>query len=195
MKIVNLLPKSKQQNLRRERVAAALQTFLVLSVVVYILAYASQVGVRFLLAARARAAIDATDQLRKQVDRKENAQVRQQVKEVNDRISDFNTLANTAPRVSQVLRAFAKLPPEGLVVSSLTVDPVTKYVSVTGFSPTRELVIDFYNRIKADETEFTNVDYPLENVSQPKNIQFNFSFTVQDALLKPSTSTAATTTP
>jgi hypothetical protein len=57
-------------------------------------------------------------------------------------------------------------------------------VSITGFSPTRELVIQLYNNILQDNKDFYNVNYPFENLGKPTNVNFHFNFYLQSKLLK-----------
>ena len=55
---------------------------------------------------------------------------------------------------------------------------------ISGYSPTRELVISLYNSILQDDQDFKNIDYPLENVAKAIDINFHFTFSIQDSLLK-----------
>ena len=65
----------------------------------------------------------------------------------------------------------------------MAIDPVKKSISINGFSPTRELVIELYNIIRNDTKDFKNINYPLENVALPKDNNFHFVFFIQDKLL------------
>jgi hypothetical protein len=92
-------------------------------------------------------------------------------------------LADNSPKWSKVIQAFAPLPPQGLKINTFSIDPVAKTVSITGLSPTRDLVIQMHDNIAADTSDFSNVDYPLENIATPVNVSFHYTFTIQDKLL------------
>ncbi len=184
MKLVNLLPKRKQQELRFERFYRACLTFLGLSWAVYLFAFAGQYATKLYLGSVEKDLVAQNSNLRRQVDKQDNASVKQQVKELNGFITDYQQLASTTPRWSKVLRAFSELPPDGVQVTSVTADVGRRTVSIRGFAPEREQVIEFYNRIRADADHFEAVDYPLENVERPRNVSFHFSFVVKDSVLR-----------
>jgi translation elongation factor EF-4 len=63
-------------------------------------------------------------------------------------------------------------------------DTKTKKLEVRGFSPTRELVLEFYYNIKDDTDNFASINYPLENVSRPTDVSFLFTIELKESLLK-----------
>ena len=76
------------------------------------------------------------------------------------------------------------MPPQGVKINSFNIDPVGKSVTINGISPTRDLVIELYNNILNDSNDFYNINYPLENVVLPVNVDFHFTFFIQDKLLQ-----------
>jgi Tfp pilus assembly protein PilN len=99
-------------------------------------------------------------------------------------MNDFKNLAETTPAWSKVLLAFADQVPEGVQINSFSADLTTKKITISGFAPTREQVIQLYNNINDDKNRFKDINYPLENVSKPANINFHFTFYIKDELLK-----------
>ncbi len=105
--------------------------------------------------------------------------------ETNAQITDFSSLAKSTPEWSEVLEAFVSDVPAGIKVTQFDGELKTGEINIRGYSPTRDQVIDLYNNINADKTHFKDINYPLENVTQPTDVRFNFQFTVADGILTP----------
>ncbi len=184
MRVINLLPKNKQKELRYEAMFHSLLSFFTLSLLSFALVFAVQLGAKFILKAEAESYKAQIAELQGQVNKKENAETKSKIKQINDTVSDFKTLALSSPKYSQVLKAFAKLPPPGVSIDSVSIDFNKKSMMVTGQGETREAIIQMYNNIKADGANFYNVDYPLENVVLPSKQSFHYTFYIRDSLLK-----------
>lgn len=184
MRQINLLPKLRQQELRYETLLHSLWLVIGLSLASFAVVFIAQFMAKFYLELQSQLVKAQIAQLQIQVNKQENATVKAKVKAVNDLISDYKNLADSSPKWSKVIKAFAPLPPSGVLVSNLVVDATQKSVTITGFSPTRQLVIQLYNNILDDPADFYKVNYPLENIAEPTNINFHFTFYIQAKLLK-----------
>ena len=184
MKTINLLPKTRQQELKLEALLGSLKAAIWLSVAGFLAVILAQVAVQLYLQSEEHYITASVEQLQAQDRKQENAQLKKQITHINNIIDDYKTLSFEQPKWSKVIKAFSGLPPDGVVISSFTVNFDKKSVYITGTAPTRDLVIQLYNNILSDNKDFYNIDYPLENVAQPKNINFHFQFYIQDSLLK-----------
>jgi len=184
MKIINLLPKTRQQELSHEAVLRSLLFVVTLTLVSFGLVILAQLATRVYLQAQANTIKGQIASLQQEVNGQQNTDVKTKVQGVNNLINDYNNLANSYPKWSKVLVAFAKLPPSGLVISSMNIDTTADSITINGQSPTRDLVIELYNNILDDTAEFYNVDYPLENIVSATNVNFHFTFYIQSSLLK-----------
>ena len=184
MRIINLLPKIKQQELRYRGMFFSLMRFIVLAGVSFAIVIMLQLLGRFYLQYQLRHIQSGIEQLKTVSNKQENALLKARIKLINSQIGDFNTITLSTPTWSKVLRSFAELVPEQVAIQSFTADAVKKQVLISGFAPSREQVIALYNNIAADREHFSNIDYPLENVTKPTDVSFHFSFTVVDSLLK-----------
>lgn len=184
MREINLLPKSKQSELHYEKVLHALFKVVWISVMSFAVVFLAQLAVKLYLEGQLRYLQAKTATLRGQVDKNENAQIRLEINAINNRIADFKNLSDGTPKWSKVLKAFAVLPPSEVRIETFNLDFTKKMVSITGVSPTREKVIETYYNILNDSKNFNNIDYPLENVAKPTDINFHFTFYVNDSLLK-----------
>jgi len=184
MKTINLLPKARQEELRFETILRSLWAFLTLTLASFALVFLAQFGAGFYLQFQAKAVKSSVADLQLQVNKQQNTDIKSQITAVNNLISDYNNLANNSPKWSKVIKAFAPLPPSGLKINTFNIDPVNKTVAITGLSPARDLVIQLYNNILQDRADFSNIDYPLENVVSPVNVNFHFTFSIQNKLLQ-----------
>ena len=184
MRIINLLPKSRQKELYFESILGGLWTLVVFSFLSFAAVFLVQFATKFYLEFEATSIKGQIKDLQVQVNKQENSDVKAQVKAANDLVSDYQNLVASSPKWSKLIKAFAPLSPSGLRINSFTVEPSTKTVHISGVSPTRELVIALYNNILQDKVDFSNIDYPLENIVQETNITFHFSFNYSDKLIQ-----------
>lgn len=183
MKLINLLPKTRQEELRYERVLQRFLKIFWFSLSSFIVVIGLQLGAKIYLQGQAVRVSAEIQNLKNQVSKSENEQIKKKITALNNYIADYKNLS-TVPKWSKALLAFSALPPEEVAITSLNLDVKTKTVKILGFAPTREKVIEFYNSIKADEKEFTGVDYPLENVAKPTDNNFHFTFFIKDELIQ-----------
>ena len=183
MRRMNLLPKERQSELRFEQLFHSVTVALGLGVAVLLLGILVQLGVWTYFDRTQVSTVREIEELKQATDKTENAELKKQIRVVNNQMADFVNLMTKTPQWSVVLDAFAAQVPAGVSIAKFDADLETKKVDISGFSPTREQVIELYNNINADKDHFKDIDYPLENVASPKNVQFKFSFFVQDDLL------------
>lgn len=184
MRIINLLPKPRQQLLRDEAIFHSLLIFIWISLFGFGIVVLSQFGVRVYLQTEAQSVQASIDQLNIQVKKGENSNLKTQITQLNNFIADYKSLSDASPKWSKVIKAFSVLPPNGVLISSFTIDFAKNTIYITGSAPTRELVIQLYNNILSDDKEFYNIDYPLENVAKATNVSFHFTFNIRPSLIK-----------
>ena len=184
MKIINLLPKEKQQELGYNRLLRVLVFVIWLTIASFVLVLFAQFGVKAYLASQKSLVENNIKDLKQQTGKEENAKIKAQIDTLNSVIEDYQSLSAGVPKLSKVVREFAPLVPAGVTVNSMRMDAEKKTVEITGLSPTRELVIELYDNIVADAKNFPGIDYPLENVARPTDIAFHFTFNINPELLK-----------
>lgn len=184
MKEINLLPQSRQEELYYENILQSAVLALWVSLASFVLIFGVQQGMKFYLESKAKNIAAQIQQLRGQVNKDQNAKIKSQIDVYNGQIADYQNLASANPKWSQVLKAFAPLPPAGINIISLSINSQDKSVAINGYSPTRDLVLTLYNNILQDKQDFYNIDYPLENLIKVTDVSFHFTFFIQDSLLK-----------
>ncbi len=184
MRIINLLPKPKQQELYYENLFHSVMVGIQFAVVTFVLVFLGQLGTKFYLLRQSTDLDSQITQIKQQTNKEENTKLKEQVGLINNRILDFSNLADATPYWSKVLRAFAGNVPAGVRITGFNADLTKKKIDIQGYSPTRELVIALYNNINADSADFSNINYPLENVAKENNVLFHFTFSINNSLLK-----------
>jgi Tfp pilus assembly protein PilN len=183
-KIINLLPKEKQKELGFGKIYKTLLSLIWISAMSFVLVFLVLVSVRAYLGGQESHLTASIQSLKEQTGKEENAAIKAQVKALNDLVADHKALSKAIPKQSKVLRAFTPIVPPGVKVTSLRMDAGKKIMDINGYAPTRESVIKLYESLVKDSKNFSNVDYPLENVAKPTDINFHFSFSINEALLK-----------
>ncbi len=186
MKRLNLLPRLKQQELAYERIYHSLFVAGSIAVAIVLFGVLSQIAAHFYLSRHLATIESEIEVLKRTANKEENAVVKKQIILTNSILDDFSNLAKTSPQWSRVLEAFIQHVPADVRVTNFTADIEKKQITIIGFSPTRDAVIDVYNNINADKEHFKDINYPLENVAQPTNVQFTFTFTIVDSVLSDS---------
>jgi hypothetical protein len=184
MRQINLLPKPRQEEIFYQAVLRGLYAIIGISIASFALVLLAQFGIKLYLNMEYQNTENQIETIKSQVDKKENSQIKDEITDINAKIADYKNLADGAPKWSKVLKAFSTLPPQGVKINTMSVDFKNKSIMINGFAPTRELVIATYESIKKDTQDFNNINYPLENVIKPKNIDFHFTFYINDSLLK-----------
>ncbi len=183
MKIINLLPKDKQKELYYEGIFRSFVVLIELSLITVAVVFVGQIVTKLYLERQQSVIVAEIEQLKRQSNREENAELKKRIAFINSEITDFKTLIDATPAWSRVLRAFAAQVPPDLVITNLQGNLSKKQIDIRGTSPTREAVIALYNNISQDRAEFENIDYPLENVQKPTDVAFHFTFYIKDSFI------------
>src|SRR5947208_929767 len=105
MKTINLLPKVRQTEVRYGSVLGGVWTIFRFSLFSVILVFASQTATKFYLQSQSGTLEKQITDLQTQVKKQENAQLKTQIKGINDTVTDFQNLAKAAPKWSNVIKA------------------------------------------------------------------------------------------
>ncbi len=184
MKIINLLPKQRQTGLFYSKLFVIVFKLFWVMLVAFIVVLLGQFGVKVFLQAKIKKIEANISELQKFSNLADNAKVKNLLTKKNALILDYKTLSQSIPKNSKVVRAFAPLVPEGVSIKQMKISVPNKQIQIFGFALTRELVIKLYDNIVAQSELFPNIDYPLENVAKPAEINFHFTFNISPELLQ-----------
>src|SRR5438105_6871628 len=111
MRIINLLPKIRQEDLHYETILRSLYVVVWFSVASFALVFLAQAATKIYLDGEYKQTLKDIELVKGQLDKKENADVKNKIKAINDAVADYKNLADATPKWSKVLKAFAPLPP------------------------------------------------------------------------------------
>lgn len=184
MRLVNLLPKQKLDDLYYEGLVKNLWSLGVFVFICGIISIGAALTSKFFILKNQESVKNELDKIKAVSNKKENSELKNKIKTINSNISDYNNLAKKTPKWSNVVSALAKDLPEEIRITALASDPKTGKMTINGVSKTRDGVLVLYNNIKNDNVNFTDIDYPLENLSSPVNTTFHFSFSIKPEAFK-----------
>jgi len=184
MKTINLLPKIRQSEIRLADHFRTIYLFCGISSATLLLVVVALLGTRLYLTTESTKLSGEIEVLKTAVNKQENAELKAKIAGVNNKILDFKNLADATPAWSKVFLAFSKLVPEDVGINNFSVEIEKRKVEISGFAKSREAVIQLYDNLKADTENFVDVNYPLENISKPKDVTFQFTFYMKPEILK-----------
>ncbi len=181
--MMNLLPKEKQEELFYSKMFHSIVVAFQIGFIILLLGLMTQIVLYVYLDNESKNTEAMVLNAKTETGKKEYADQRAQVRVVNTKMRDFQTLLDNTPKWSSVFNAFAKNIPPDVKITTFTANRQTKKVQIQGVSPTRELVIQLYNNINNDKEFFNGIDYPLENVTKPLDVSFKFTFNINEGIL------------
>jgi Tfp pilus assembly protein PilN len=184
MKKINLLSKESQKTVRfLAFFRLALNVFIVTGVF-WASAVVLAFGSWFFATGVQKQAEKDLAMLQVQESKSDYAKLRENIQVINNTIVDANTVFAKMPKISKALAAvFAEIP-EGVSLQSVNLETTKRQLNITGFSLTRGGILELHKNIVMDKAHFDKIDYPLENLSRPKNVPFHFSITLNSSLLQ-----------
>ncbi len=93
------------------------------------------------------------------------------VTDINNKLSLLETVQSDYTRWSIFLNFISRNVPEGVKLNKLQISKENKSVSFSGNAKTRDNLLSF-KKILEDSKIFTEVDFPIKNLLQKENINF-----------------------
>lgn len=175
MKIINLLPKDEQHQLKLDIVNHQLRMFwtiIVISVLLF-------VGLGFATQQYLKLSVKRVDQEIAQNKAKlETADIKalqQQVIKLNQNIKEIKSVRAQQYKWSEVLLEIARVMPDEVQLNSIQIKRATGEIVILGQAEDRETVIEVWSQIKKSSM-FKDVNFPLPNLEQPVNGNFTYTF-------------------
>lgn len=183
-RVINLLPGGEQQSLGYERRFMAVRRFVIWSAISYAILLGGLAYWRFDLD-RTLQNVDADIDREKQlIAKQDNDQVKQQIVKDNNVLSDYNTFAAANPQWSGVLAQFAKLVPGDVIITSFNANTKSGKIDITGIAANRDSeAVTLRNNLAASPL-FKSVNLPFENLQKATNVDFSYTFYLNDNILK-----------
>jgi Tfp pilus assembly protein PilN len=175
MKIINLLPKEEQQQLKLDIVNHQLRVFwtiILISIVAFVaLGFGTQQYLRLSVK-------NVDEQIAMNKAKLESADIKalqQQVIKLNQHIKEIKTIRSQQYKWSEVLLEIARVMPAEVQLNSIKIDRATGEVIILGKAENRDTIIEVWSQIKKSSM-FYDVNFPLPNLEQPVNGNFTYTF-------------------
>lgn len=184
MKIINLLPKSEQTLIKQEKVFSTVRRAAVYSYISYGLLFAILVGTRFYMQQHLTNLNSLIAQQQEIISKQNNVNLKNAINNDNSTIQDYLNLAKNNPTWSKVLEAFVKDVPPGVEIQTFKTNTSTGQIQITGVALNRDAVVIQLRQNILNDPLFENIDLPFDNLQQPSNLSFHYTFYVKTNLLK-----------
>lgn len=176
--MINLLPPTERENLIKE---ARLRLFFVWGIfVLFFLTAFSLVlfSINVYLAGETSSYKILIDYEQQKSSTLEAQNTEKEIGEINKRLESLNAFYLGQPKITELLRKISELIPEEIYLNSLSLDPVEGdgfRVSLTGYSKTRETLLEFKKNLESDQV-FKGIYFPPSNWVKPSDVNFSASF-------------------
>jgi hypothetical protein len=104
-------------------------------------------------------------------------QIKNDMESFNSLLIQASAIQNEHYNPTLLIEHFTSLVPDGVTISNVNFQLSEKKISFSGNAKTRDELINFQNNLSDDDV-FTNFTYPVSNLSEKENIDFNYSGTL-----------------
>lgn len=177
--MINLLPSSEQELLRKERIFSRLRAWIIASLLSYALAVVTLIVARIYMESDLSSLDSQIRTQTKIISEKNNAALKKRVENYNGLVADYVKLQTSTPRWSKILIVLSALTPSDVQITNFSANLASGKLDISGKSRTRDSVLLLRSNI-ASNPNFKNIDLPLENLQKPANLDFHYSFFFSD---------------
>jgi Tfp pilus assembly protein PilN len=183
MKLINLLPKAEQRELKLQSFADQLTMFWICAIVSIVFFVALTYTAKIYLEGQmteTESQIAVEKQVLKSSD---NELLKKQVETMNAQIAGIKNLQSQHYNWSAALMELARLIPPDMIIDTLDAERATGEIHIEGMSATRESVLLFWANMHKSEY-FGDINFPLSNLNFPTNDPYEFTFYVVPEAIK-----------
>ena len=101
--------------------------------------------------------------------------IEKKVRTLNAEINNLDKLQQNQSKYYQIIFDISQNLLSGVRVQTLEIEKDTGKITITGFSSTREALLAIKNTL-GSSSKYKNIDFPLSNLTYPRDINFKFSF-------------------
>lgn len=175
--MLNLLPPQYKQALKKEE---NFRLFLILgtvSLTFFISLALILFSVRIYVKAQAESVNFLVESERMRLQSTQTAELREKITKGSQNISKLNSFYKNRSDSTRILETIFQAVPEQASLTSLSWRKETGVVTISGFSPNREVLFELRNNLQS-EARFSDINFPPQNFVKPANIDFQATFKV-----------------
>lgn len=101
--------------------------------------------------------------------------IEKKVKELNLQLTDLDKIIKNQSNFYNILLDIVPGLLSKVDVYTIDMEKETKIITITGYSATREN-LQLIKKTLESSTRYKNIDFPISNLTNPKDINFRFSF-------------------
>lgn len=116
------------------------------------------------------------EQRKKELENLEIQELEAKIKNYNLTLSKLKTFYQN-PDLTSILEKISETLPQGTYLTTLNFSPQTSQISLTGFSPTREILLQFKENLERTEG-LKEIYFPPPNWLKPTEIDFSVNFKI-----------------
>lgn len=175
--MINLLPKEQKSEI------SVLRKLVLISIweILIICFFVSLILIFLLVKVFIESEIKVNEILAKEKEKEisSNRALEEKIENFNLSLSQIYSFYQDQTIFSEILDQIFQKIPEGIYLTNLNISLQEKTldVSLTGFSPSRELLLSFKENLEKDK-KFSNIDFPLETWTKRENISFIVTFKI-----------------
>lgn len=175
--MINLLPPQQREELLAEE-----KFKLILTLGIIILAFLlSLILILFLIKISLSTDLEIQkiyfEQRKKELETLGIQELEERIKDYNLTLSKLKTFYQDKADLISILEKIFQALPQGTYLTSLNFNPQISQFSLTGFSPSREILLQFKENLEKT-AGFKEIDFPVQNLIQTTNIDFSVNFKI-----------------
>ena len=175
--MVNLLPPQYKQELKKEENFRMFLILATVSLTFFVSLALILFSVRIYVRAQAESVKFLVEAERVRLQSTQTMELREKITKGSRNISKLSSFYKNRSDSTEILGTIFQIVPEQVSLTSLSWRKETGAVTISGFSPSREVLFELRNGLQA-EAQFSEINFPPQNFVKPVNIDFQATFKV-----------------
>jgi len=131
-------------------------------------------GVKNYILEQANSEKITVDLEKKKLEDSEIQNLRTKIISINKTLSQLNFFYQNQVKLTEIFNKISDILPSQMYLTNFSYQKETNLVSLSGFSPTQEILLNFKKNLNK---EFSEVNFPLQNWIKSTDIDFQVTFT------------------
>jgi Tfp pilus assembly protein PilN len=183
MKLINLLPKSENRELRLQLISQQLISFWIYVIISLAIFFLLALSVTFFLRGEIAKNNNIVEEKKAELASSNTQQLESRVVGLNSQIKAIDNLQENHYNWSSVLIELGKVTPSDAKLNVINLERATGKVEVSGNASDRDSVIEFWSNVKKSKY-FRNINFPFNNLEKENNATFTYTFYVNLEMIK-----------
>jgi len=175
--MINLLPPEQKEELKQEENLKLILILGIVTLAFWVSLALILFSIKTSLLADLKAQEIYIEQEQEELEKPEMQELRAKIKGYNLILSELETFYRDQPDLTSILEKVSSVLSEEIYLTNFKFDLSTSQVSLTGFSPNDEILLQFKEKLEKTEG-FKEIIFPPDTWFQDTNINFLVSFKI-----------------